>query len=189
MRYLFSEETPFDASAERSLLLERKLSYSGELVSVRHELVASKVIPCWPKVGEAAVCPIVDFVDEHLVDDLANPLGCLLPESEWPLEVPRSRVHANDAEWYPICKAAVERDMFCEVAEDKLFRAKCGTPVLAGAMGVDKVKDVGGIPLILLRFICIFCPLNPYLRKMAGDSGLLPQAALLNNLILDDGEF
>ena len=79
--------------------------------------------------------------------------------------------------------------MFCECAEDKLFRAKCGTPITAGAMGVDKLKEIGGIPILLLRFICILCPLNAYLRKLAGDSWLLPQAALLNNLILNDGEF
>ena len=44
-RFLSSDEVPFDAPSERSLLLERKLNYAGEQVSVRRELFADKVVP------------------------------------------------------------------------------------------------------------------------------------------------
>ena len=76
-RYLSSEEVPYDAPAERSLLVERKLSYSGELVSVRRELVADKVIACWPKVDEAANCPIVDFILTSIWSTI-SPIRCVV---------------------------------------------------------------------------------------------------------------
>ena len=56
-------------------------------------------------------------------------------------------------------------------------------------MGVDKFKDVGGLPLHMLRFICILFPINAFMRKLHGDSFLLPQAFLLANLFRGDGEF
>ena len=56
-------------------------------------------------------------------------------------------------------------------------------------MGVDKFKDVGGVVVHMLRFICILFPINAFMRKLHGDSFLLPQAALLANLFLGDGEF
>ena len=118
-RSLETNEVPFEPFAERALLLERKLSSAGEQVSVKLNLVAEKVIAAWPKIGEVAVCPILDFVDEHLADDLRDPFRCLLPQVEWPGEVPVSRVHATDAEWYSVCKVAVERQMFCECPEDE----------------------------------------------------------------------
>ena len=93
--------------------MERKLNYSGEQVSVRRDLVDDKVIPAWPKIGVAVVCPIGNFINEHLDDDVEDPRRCLLPEPEWPEEVPRSKVHASDAEWYSVCKAGAARGIFC----------------------------------------------------------------------------
>ena len=63
-------------------LTELKFSYGGVAVSVRRELVASKVIPVWPAVGNACVLPIYDMVDNDLQDILLDPDGVLLPETE-----------------------------------------------------------------------------------------------------------
>ena len=49
---------------------------------MRRQLVASKVVAAWPPVGSAAVCPIIDFIDSHLRDDVLDPRRCLLPESD-----------------------------------------------------------------------------------------------------------
>ena len=65
-------------------MLEKRVSYAGEAVSVKRTLKAPKVIALWPEPGEACVCSIVDFVDEELRDDLVAPNKCLLPENEWP---------------------------------------------------------------------------------------------------------
>ena len=79
--------------------------------------------------------------------------------------------------------------MFVPIAEEKIFRNNFGEKVMTGAMGVDKVKEVNGHKVNLLRFICILCPINAYMRKLVGDSWSLPQGCLLASLILSAGEF
>ena len=50
--------------------------------------------------------------------------------------------------------------MFGEVSLEEVFHDHNGVPVLNGAMGVDKWKEFDGKQIHLLRFICIFCPVN-----------------------------
>ena len=56
-------------------------------------------------------------------------------------------------------------------------------------MGVEKIKEIEGCKVNLLRFICILCPINAYMRKIMGDSWSLPQGCLLATLILGAGEY
>ena len=77
-------------------LEEKRQSYGGEVVSVRRNLIADKVVPVLPKVGEAAVCNIVDFLDENLKVKILDPTECFLPPTEWPSSTPHSKVHASD---------------------------------------------------------------------------------------------
>ena len=83
-------------------------------------------------------------------------------------------------QWYGIVKAGVARNMFCEVVESEIFRNQFGNLILSGAVGVDKWKEVGGVLEHHLRLISILTPLNTYMRKVSGDSWLLPQASLLS---------
>ena len=80
-------------------LATAKFDYSGEPVQYMQELEAAKVIPCWPKVGEAAVQDAADFVSPLVRDWLEDPGSCLLPISQWPDVPPLSRVRATDEEW------------------------------------------------------------------------------------------
>jgi hypothetical protein len=180
---------PFSLQEHQRSLLEMRFTYSGDMVSVRRDLVASKVIAAWPAIGAACVCPIIEYVDEHLRDEMLNPLACLLPESEWPVQTPRSKVHATVGEWHAICKAAVARNMFCQIPESELFKNQFGDFVLNGAMGVDKFKEINGKMEHQLRFISILTPLNCYSRKFQGDSWLLPQASFLSHVVLGEDEF
>ena len=75
--------------------------------------------------------------------------------------------------------------MFGEVSLNEVFCDHHGVPVLNGAMGVDKWKEIDGEQIHLLRFICIFCPVNAYMRKLRGDSDLLPFLPQMNMLSLD----
>ena len=55
----------------------------------------------------------------------------------------------------------------------------CGTwtvrSILNGAMGVKKLKEhADGTVTQLQRFITNLVPMNSYLRRLRGDSGLLP---------------
>ena len=54
-----------------------------------------------------------------------------------------SKVYASDTEWYDICKAGFERGMMGPIPEDEIFVNNLGEKVLQGAMGVDKLKEVG----------------------------------------------
>ena len=115
-------------------------SYGGEIVSVRRTLICDLVLPVWPKLGEACVLPVEDFIIHELRDDLLDPYRCLLPEEGWPKVPPKSKVHATDSEWYALVKEGVGRNIFCEISYDGIFKDKAGNPVLNGAMGVDKIR-------------------------------------------------
>ena len=55
-------------------------------------------------------------------------------------------------------------------------------------MGVDKIKEVNGKQVNLLRFICIPVPINIYLRKLRGYSNLLPFLPQMSLLALEPNE-
>ena len=78
----------------------------------------------------------------------------------------------NGIHWY--VKEGFARGIFGEVSLDKVFKDSNGKPVVNGVMGVDKFKVVDGRTVELLRFICNPVPINSYLRKLKGDSNLLP---------------
>lgn len=84
-------ELPAFAQAKADLATA-KFDYGGEPVQYMEELLASKVIPCWPAIGEAAV---QDAVRKWL----EAPQECLLPQAAWPDHPPKSRVRASDEEW------------------------------------------------------------------------------------------
>ena len=165
---------PFNIKDERKFLKQRRISYGGEVVSVRRDIIADKVFAAWPKEGEAAVCNILQFLDQHLVDDLSEPKSCLIPQADWPEVTPVSKVHASDTEWYNLCKGAAKRGMFCSVPEEEVFCNQFGTKVLNGAMCVDKFKTVDGESVHVLRFISNLTPINSYMRKLRGDEKNLP---------------
>ena len=180
---------PFSLVEQTSALRDRAPDYAGGTVSVRRKLIARKVIPAWPKVGKVCVAPIQGLVDEALRAELDAPDSILLPESEWPAVIPKSTVHATDDEWYQICCGGYERSMFVPFREEDIFQNNLGEKVTNGAMGIDKMKEIDGVKVALLRFICIFTPINAYMRQLFGDSWSLPQGCLLTSLILGDGEF
>ena len=182
------EDFEFSIDELRTELLSKIVNYSGEVVSVRRQIVCSKVLPAWPKAGEACILPAEDFITEELKDDLMNPKRCLLPESDWPKVPPKSKVHATDDEWYSLVKEGSARGIFGEVSYEQVFMDFNGKPVLNGAMGVDKFKVVEGKTVELLRFICILVPINSYLRKLRGDSNLLPFLPQVTLITLEPNE-
>ena len=54
-------------------------------------------------------------------------------------------------------------------------------------MGVDKYNTIDGIKCHFL-FIAILTPINMYMRKLRGDSALLPQASILSLMVLGENE-
>ena len=183
-------DEPFEVSFSEAVedLKTRRTSYGGESVSKLRELDADKVFPAWPSADKAGILPVSDFVEGELRDDIMDVRRCLLPRSQWPARTPRSRVHANDAEWYRLVQEGLKRGIFAEVAEDQIFRNQHGEMVLNGAMGVDKFKKTEAGLKHLLRFICIFVPANSYLRSLRGDADSLPYLGQLGLLLLEEDE-
>ena len=172
----------------RKLLDTMRIGYQGEFLCTRRELIFEKVIPAWPKLGSACILPIIDYIQEELVDDISDPTRCLKPMDQWPITTPRSKVYASDDEWYSLVKHGAKLGLFGAIGEERLFKNQLGDYVLNGAMGVDKIKVVDGKTQTLLRFISNFVPINQYLRKLRGDSSLLPSVTQLSLILLSDGE-
>ena len=55
-------------------------------------------------------------------------------------------------------------------------------------MGGDRFKVVDGKTTELLRLICILVPIKPYLRKLRGDSNLLPFLPQMTLITLEPNE-
>ncbi len=84
--------------------------------------------------------------------------------------------------------AAYERGMMAAVRDDEVFRDHAGNPVVSGAGGVAKWKQVGGEMRQLQRFISILVPSNAYQRHMEGDDQHLPYLGQLSVLGLEEHE-
>lgn len=165
-----------------------RFDYSGEPVQYMENLIAEKVIACWPRPEEAAVQDAVKFVPPEVREWLENPASCLLPQAAWPEKPPTSRVRANDKEWEAIVRAGVERGMMEQVPADRLFRDHNGVPILNGAGAVKKVKVIGGESKSLQRFISVLVPSNTYQVHMPGHDEHLPYLGQMAMLEIDEDE-
>ena len=100
-----------------------------------------------------------------------------------------SRVHASDTEWFKVAAAGVARGLFELVPEQAIFCDDRGHKILSGAMAVAKDKDLGGGRIEhRQRFVSILVPLNSYLRRLPGDSSLLPNVTRMSLVALEEGE-
>lgn len=161
-------------SSMTTQLKQARFDYAGEPVAVMEELEAAKVIPCWPRPGEAAIQPAVNFVPPAMRAMLERRESLMLPQEQWPDSPPISRVRASDGEWATICQAAHERKMMVPVRKEDVFKDHQGRPVFNGAMAVVKVKKIGGEDKQLQRFISNLVPGNSYQSHLPGDDVHLP---------------
>lgn len=96
-------------------LVHTKFDYCGEPIMSLEDLEADKVIPVWPRVGEAAVQDVVGYLPEDLRRVIEDPTKCLLPEWEWPERPPVSKVRATQDEWDRIVAAGYARGLMVAV--------------------------------------------------------------------------
>ena len=90
---------------------------------------------------------------------------------------------ASDGEWYKLAVAGIERGLFAVIDERDIMRD------MDGAMGVKKLKEhADGTVTQLQRFITNLVPMNSYLRRLRGDSGLLPSVGRLGLIQLEANE-
>ena len=160
-------------------LRKKGYGYDGSSWVVMEDLVADKVIPCWPSKGDAGVQPLSKFLHGEAKEMVEIP-GLTLKEScDWPERLPKSYVRASDEEWEKIVRAGYELGLFHFCPDEEVLRTPSGEKVLNGAGAVPKIKG----DKVLQRFISILCPLNAVSTKIEGDEGTLPyvgQVSLLN---------
>ncbi len=160
-------------------LARKGMDYEGSTYVVMEELEASKVISCWPAREAAAVQPITRFVSGDTKKALEKPSLTILPEEEWPEDLPQSFVRASDETWEELVTEGWKRGLFQPCPENEVLTDRRGRKILNGAGAVPKEKK----GVIQQRFISIFCPINAISQKISGDEDTLPyvgQVSLLH---------
>ena len=169
-------------SEETKNLRPVRYDYGGEPIYPMEDLVASKVILVWPRVGQCAVRPVWITPPQDMIDLLQDPARCLLPKDEWPERPTISRVRASRSEWDLIVSAGYERGMMIGIPLEKVFRDHNGYMVLNGAGAVRKTKVIDGQEVVLQRFISNLIPSNQYQKHILGGDKHLPYLGQLTLL-------
>ena len=186
---LGEEATQCTKVAESSLMLGKaRFDYAGEPLQVMEPLIADKVIPVWPKIGECVVQPVTDVLPAEMAEMLEDPANCLKPRWEWPESPHKSKVMATQEEWDKIVAAGHARGLMVPVAHDEVFRDTMGNMVLNGAGGVRKVKRIGGEERVMQRFISNLIPSNEYQAHLSGGDKFLPYLGQISLFQMDDSE-
>ena len=189
MHFLATAEADYCLDALRGQLGNLRMGYAGQTCGRAQELVADQVIPAWPIAEHTGLLDITRFLDGELLSDLACPARCLKPVSEWQTHPPKGVGMASDGEWYKLAVVGIERGLFAVIDERDIMRDMDGALILNGAMGVKKLKEhADGTVTQLQRFITNLVPMNSYLRRLRGDSGLLPSVGRLGLIQLEADE-
>ena len=184
---LSANQVPTLAEA-KTALQSKRYDYSGNPVEHMLELEASKVILTWPKMGEAGIRCITEFLSGDSLEAMKNPQDWLLPTDKQPEKAKRSVVRATDQEWEKLVEAAYKRGMMTMVDDRDIPRDKQGHLIVNGAGGVRKVKEVGGVTKELQRFISILVPTNEATQQLPGEQDSLPYIGMLTALQLGPNE-
>ena len=172
----------------RASLQSKRYDYSGNPIEHMLDLEADKVIPTWPKVGEAGIRCITEFLSGESLEVMKDPHAWVLPYDKMPEKAKRSNVRATDAEWEKLVEAAYKRGMMTMVEDADIPRDKQGHLIVNGAGGVKKLKEVGGVTKELQRFISILVPTNEATMQLLGEQDSLPYIGMLTALQLGKNE-
>lgn len=181
-RLLEGDPNLMDMKEVRSELDRKGHDYDGSTWLKMEELSFEKVISCWPSKEQAAVAPVTNFIKGETLEQVRNPMSSILPEEEWPADLPRSYVRATDEEWAKLVKEGHQRGLFHHCPNDEVLRRSDGTPIVNGAGAVPKLKNGE----MKQRFISILCPLNAVSRKIEGSEGTLPYVGQISLLQIPD---
>ena len=166
----------------KNILNTARFSYTGEPIHPMEDLIAEKIIPVWPAIGECAVQDVMPYLPPQLAEMIADPRSCLKPEHEWPDRPVKSRVRASQEEWDKIVHAAHLRGLMVPLEGDQVFRDSRGEMVLNGAGGVRKMKKIGGEEVAMQRFISNLIPSNDYQLHINDGDRFLPYLGQLTLL-------
>ncbi|CAJ1433719.1 unnamed protein product, partial [Effrenium voratum] len=184
-----SSRTP-SAEEAQSQLASRCFDYSGQPMEFMEDLVAEKVVMAWPKPGKAAVVKLVDCLPHWLREAIESPDDFWVPWDAMPDHSRKSKVRADDHQWWLICRAAHERGLMSYVDDDEeLPKDRGGHYICGGAGGVKKIKNINGKEVAAQRFISIFCPQNEVMQLLPGAQDTLPYIGQLAGVLAEKDEY
>ena len=169
----------------REILASRSVDYSGSEVKKALDLVAAEIEPGLPPQAIAASVELIKLCDPLVAEWLADPWTKVLPEEEWPEDIPPAPVHCSAEEWGKLCRILVDRRMFRTIELHRVFHAK-GKPVFIGAFAGEKK---GALPEGVARVtrLIMNCVTNSYLRCLVTDLKTLLSASGWCNIVLWNG--
>ena len=153
------------------------------------DLVAEKVVMAWPKPGKAAVVKLVDCLPHWLREAIESPDDFWVPWDAMPDHSRKSKVRADDHQWWLICRAAHERGLMSYVDDEELPKDRGGHYICGGAGGVKKIKNINGKEVAAQRFISIFCPQNEVMQLLPGAQDTLPYIGQLAGILAEKDEY
>ena len=163
--------------------------YWGDPVYTAEPIRLLQVLASLPARGVAGSVDICHVLDGQIRDQLRDPESLLLPESDWPHEVPSAKTNLEiPDEWLSLAQELWERDLVYWLPESILF-APYGRPLVNGLFAVPKDKEVPGHPgLHVQRLICNLVPSNAFFRVIRGDVDHLPYIMQWSAICLAEGE-
>ena len=109
-------------------LKNRRLSYSGEVLSRAETLTWAQVEPALPPPGLGGKVSALALASGRMRDLLMKPELTVLPREEWPDRLPRAQVRAESGEWAKITAGLVSEGWLRAVLPLSAARAWRATP-------------------------------------------------------------
>ena len=166
-------------------LQDARVSYHGELVCKAEALELDRVLISLPPVGFGGVVDILDVCEGEVRRQLADPLGCLLPEKELPRVWPQPQVRVKGSEWEPLAVTLFERGILAPTEEVLVVDNR---KVLNGLFGVEKSSKVLPDGRTSQRLIMDLRASNSMLRPIGGDIASLTGAAAFTAISLAENQ-
>eukprot|EP00438_Fugacium_kawagutii_P025579 Skav215575 [mRNA] locus=scaffold2748:77089:83434:- [translate_table: standard] len=171
-----------------ALLSSKKFDYAGRPIEYMEDLQCSKILPCWPVKGQAAIQPLENFLSKETKEVFDHPERLLLAPELMPENALRSKVRATDDEWYRIVAEGHQRGMMRFVDDELVPRDRKGHLITNGAGAVRKDKIIDGRLVHCQRFISIMCPINAVTEPISGSQDTLPYIGQMTGLVLEESE-
>ncbi len=153
--------------------LPMRFDYSGKATARALPLRLGEIAPGLPEPGVAARLRAEDFVSPEVLSWLVDPTRVLLPEDQWPDEVPQAKVHVDDvSHWHEVAAHLYRLGILGPIAEDEIFTVR-GKKVLSGAFAVEKRGEPGEGEVRQCRFIMNMIPANSFISVFTGDCDTL----------------
>ena len=167
-------------------LNSRRVGYSGEEISICHELSWEQVCPALPPPEHGGCIDSLLWVGPRTREFLLNPEWLLKQPEEVVLPRMPGKVHMVEADRVKIAHELVRRNVCDWIPVDKVYKLG-GVPVLNGLFGVTKpgmIED--GRPV--LRFIMNLTGSNACQIQLEGGCSSLPSITSWQSLVVDKDE-